>query len=116
MRGRRTVTFNSSSLPRILNVQPILPVFVSRMERPAYWTCWTRRELNCRPKMLMRKAIPTAPSLPFDYTNRLPADGRKLFRFRKAEDPEACALFSWAGFDQWPAKGSTLLYHHEGGK
>src|ERR1700679_2034480 len=57
MRGRRTVTFNSSSLP-----------------------------------MLMRKAIPTAPSLPFYCTNRLPADGRKLFlRLREAEDPETYA-------------------------
>jgi hypothetical protein len=25
--------------------------------------------------MLMRKAIPTAPSLPFSCTNRLPVDG-----------------------------------------
>src|ERR1700679_2569900 len=94
MRGRRTVTFNSSSLPRIVNVQPILPVFVSRMERPAYWTCWTRRELNCRPKMLTRKAIPTAPSLPFYCTNRLLADGPKLFlRLREAEDLETYAIF-----------------------
>src|SRR6202789_1120089 len=95
MRGRRTVTFNSSSLPRIVNVQPILPVFVSRMERPAYWTCWTRGELNCRPRMLMRKAIPTAPSLPFYCTNRLLADGRKLFlRLQEAEDPETYAFFN----------------------
>src|ERR1700679_2256064 len=95
MRGRRTVTFNSSSLPRIVNVQPILPVCVSRMERPAYWTCWTRRELSCRPKMLMRKATPAAPSLPFYCTNRLLADGRKLFlRLRETEDPEAYALIN----------------------
>jgi hypothetical protein len=95
MRGRRTVTFNSSSLPRIVNVQPISPVFVSRMERPAYWTCWTRRELNCRPKMLTRKAIPTAPSLPSYCTNRLLAAGRKLFlQLREAEDPETYALFN----------------------
>src|SRR5580698_1504862 len=92
MRGRRTVTFNSSLLPMIVNVQPILPVFVSRMERPAYWTWWTRRELNYRPKTLMRKAIPTAPSLPFYCTNRLLADGLKLFlRLREAEDPESYA-------------------------
>src|ERR1700734_1009562 len=95
MRGRRTVTFNSSSPPWMVNVLLILPVFVSRMERPAYWTCWTRRELNCRPKMLMRKAIPTAHSLPFYCTNRSLADGRKLFlRLREAEDPETCAHFN----------------------
>src|SRR5580658_11110892 len=94
MRGRRTVMFNSSSLPRIVNVQPILPVFVSRMGLLAYSTCWTRRELNCRPKMLMRKAIPIAPSLPFCCTNRWLADGRKLFlRLREAEDPETDAVF-----------------------
>src|SRR5277367_2746428 len=92
MRGRRTVTFNSSSRPRIVNVQPILPAFVLRMERPAYWTCWTRREYNCRPKMPMRKAIPAAPSLPFYCTNRSLADGRNIFlRLRQAEDPEAYA-------------------------
>jgi hypothetical protein len=45
--------------------------------------------------MLMRKAIPTAPSLPFYCTNRLLADGRKLFlRLREAEDPETYALFN----------------------
>src|ERR1700733_991088 len=94
MRGRRTVTFNSSSPPKIVNVQPILPVFVLRMELPAYWTCWTRRELNCRPKMLMRKAIPTAPFLPCYCTNHLLADGRNIFlRLRAAEDLGAYPLF-----------------------
>jgi hypothetical protein len=45
--------------------------------------------------MLLRKAIPTAPSLPFYCTNRLLADGRKLFlRPREAEDPETYALFN----------------------
>jgi hypothetical protein len=86
--------FDSNSPPRIVNVQPISPVSVIRMELPAYWICWTRRELNCRPKMLMRKAIPTAPSLPFYCTNRLLADGRNLFlSLREAEDPETYALF-----------------------
>src|SRR5580698_1594617 len=95
MRGHRTVTFNSSSPPGIVNVQLISPAFVLRMELPAYWTCWMRRELSCRPKMLMRKAIPTAPSLPFYCTNRLLADGRKLFlRLREAGDPEPYALFN----------------------
>jgi hypothetical protein len=43
----------------------------------------------------MRKVIPTAPSLPFYCTNRLVADGRKLFlRPREAEDPETYALFN----------------------
>src|SRR6266849_3105380 len=45
MPGRRTVTFNSSSPPRIVSVQPILPVFVLRMELPACWTCWSRRQI-----------------------------------------------------------------------
>jgi hypothetical protein len=89
MPGHRTVTFNSNSPPRIVNKQPISPVFVLSMELPAYWTCWTRREYNCRPKMLMQKAIPTPPSLPFYCTNRLLAGGRNIFlRLRKAEDPE----------------------------
>jgi hypothetical protein len=42
----------------------------------------------------MRKAIPTAPSLPFYCTNRLLADGRNIFlRLREAEDSETYALF-----------------------
>src|ERR1700733_1651537 len=112
MRDPRTVMFNSSSPPRIVDVQPILPVFVIGMELPAYWTCWTRRELNWRPKMHMRKAIPAAPSLAFFCTNRSLADGRKLFlRLREAENPETyalplltrlnglsgCAITMWAG-------------------
>ena len=85
--------FNSSSPPTIVNVQPISPAFVIRMEPPAYWTCWTRREYNCRPKMLMQKAIPTPPSPPFYCTNRSLADGRNSFlRLRKAVDPEAQGL------------------------
>ena len=45
--------------------------------------------------MLMRKAIATAPFLPFYCTNRLLADGRNLFlRLREAEDPETYALFN----------------------
>src|SRR5271156_5970047 len=60
------------------------------MELPGYWTCWTRREYNCRPKMLMQKAIPTPPCMPFYCTNRLPAGGRNiLLRLRQAEDLEA---------------------------
>src|ERR1700738_2136211 len=93
MRGHRNVTFNSGSPPRIVNGQPISPVFVLRMERPAYWTCWTHREYNCRPKMPMRKAIPITRSPPFYYTNHSPADGRNSFlRLREAEDPEAYAF------------------------
>src|ERR1700733_4223106 len=89
MRGHRTVTFNCSSPPRIVKLQAISPVFVSRMELPAYWTCWTRREYNRRLRMLMRKAIPTAPFLPCYFTNHLPADGRNIFlRLREAENPE----------------------------
>src|SRR5882762_1122940 len=90
MRGHRNVTFNSGSPPRTVNGQPISQMFVLRMERPAYWTCWTRRECNCRPKTLMRKAIPITRSSPFYCTNRSLVDGRNSFlRLRKAEDPEA---------------------------
>jgi hypothetical protein len=90
MRDHRTVTFNSSSPPRTVEVQLISPVFVLRMELPAYWTCWTRRELNYKPKMLMRKAIPTAPSLLFYSTNRSRAGGHNIFlSIREAEDREA---------------------------
>src|ERR1700677_4219179 len=90
MPAHRTVTFNSSSPPEIVNVQPISPVFVLSMELSAYWTCWTRRESNCGPKMLMQKAIPTPPSPPFYCTNRLLAVGRNIFlRCRRAEDTEA---------------------------
>src|ERR1700722_3096208 len=56
MRGHRTVTFNSSSRPTIVNVRSISPVFVLEMELPVYGICRTRREYNCRPKTLMRKA------------------------------------------------------------
>src|SRR5437879_12423316 len=90
MRGHRNVTFSSGSPPRTANGQPIWQVFVLRMERPAYWTCWTRRECNCRPKTLMRKAIPITRSSPFYCTNRSLVDGRNSFlKLRKAEDPEA---------------------------
>src|SRR5258708_36730014 len=93
MRGHRNVTFNSGSPPPIVNGLPISPMFVLRMERPAYWTCWTHREYNCRLKMLMRKAIPITRSPPFYYTNHSPADGRNSFlRPREAEDPEASAF------------------------
>src|SRR5271156_3279096 len=86
MRGHRSVTFNSSSLPRIVNVQPISPVFVLGMEPRLCWTCWTRREYNCRPKTLTRKAIHTTRSLPFYCTSRLLADGHNIFlRLREAE-------------------------------
>src|SRR5271154_6580506 len=90
MRGHRSVIFNSSSLLRIVNVQPISPVFVLGMELPLCWTCWTRREYNCRPKMPTRKAIRTTRSRPFYCTNRLLGDGRNIFlRPRKAEHLEA---------------------------
>ena len=89
MRGHRIVTSNSNSRPTIVNAQPISPAFVSGMELPAYWICWTRREYNCRPKMLMRKAIPTALSLQFYCTNRLPVDGLNgLLSLQEAGPPE----------------------------
>ncbi len=92
------------------------------MVRPVYWTCWTPSELNCRPKMLTRKAIRTAPSLPFYCTNRSLADGRKLFlRPSEVENHEADALLNdesdrlmralvcdyvcWPGFS-WQCPGS----------
>src|SRR5260370_15923804 len=94
MPGHRSVTFNSSSLQRIVNVQPISPVFVLGMELRLCWTCWTRREYNCRPKTLTRKAIHITRSLPFYCTNRLLADGRNIFlRLREAEHLEAHGLF-----------------------
>ena len=86
----RDVQLRLAATDTIVNGQPISQVFVLRMELPAYWTCWTRRECNCRPKTLMRKAIPITRSSPFYCTNRLPAGGRNiLLRLRKAEDPEA---------------------------
>jgi hypothetical protein len=60
---------------KLVNAQPISPAFASGMELPAYWICWMRRERNGRTKMRMRKATPTAPSLPFYSTNRLLVDG-----------------------------------------
>jgi len=90
MRSHKIVTPNFSWLRRTVNAQPISPGFASGMELPAYWICWTRREYNCRPKMLMRKAIPTALSLQFYCTNRLPVDGLNgLLSLREAQAPEA---------------------------
>jgi hypothetical protein len=60
--------------------------------------------------MLMRKAIPTAPFLPFYSTNRSPEDGRNIFlRIREAEDPEAYALFHAGDLSSYPTRSGIQL-------